>query len=144
MAAIDAMTSRVVSVRPDEEVQVAISRMLEENVGSVAVCEDNRIVGIFTERDVLRLAGDGRDFHQIRVGDVMTRRLFMAEPDDDLMSIGQLMQEKRIRHVPVVQDGNLLGILGIREVLRTLLERVWSSQDAEARETARTLLRRGV
>jgi signal-transduction protein with cAMP-binding, CBS, and nucleotidyltransferase domain len=54
------------------------------------------------------------------------------------------MQEQRIRHVPVVQDGNLLGILGIREVLRILLERVWSSQDPEARETARTLLSRGV
>jgi CBS domain-containing protein len=142
MAAIDAMTSRLVSVRPDDEVRVAIARMLEENVGSVTVCEHERLVGIFTERDVLRLAGEGRDFHDVRVGDVMTRRLFVAEPDDDLASIAQLMQEKRIRHVPVVQGENLLGILGIREVLRNLLERVWSSQDADARDTARTLLGR--
>jgi CBS domain-containing protein len=142
MAAIDAMTSRLVSVRPDDEVRVAIARMLEENVGSVTVCENERLVGIFTERDVLRLAGEGRDFHDVRVGDVMTRRLFVAEPDDDLASIAQLMQEKRIRHVPVVQGENLLGILGIREVLRNLLERVWSSQDADARDTARTLLGR--
>jgi CBS domain-containing protein len=142
MSAIDAMTSRVVSVRPDDEVRVAIARMLEENVGSVAVCESERLVGIFTERDVLRLAGEGRDFHAVRVGDVMTRRLFVAEPDDDLASIAHLMQEKRIRHVPVVQGENLLGILGIREVLRNLLERVWSRQDADARETARTLLSR--
>jgi CBS domain-containing protein len=144
MAAIDAMTVRVVSVRPDDEVQVAIARMLEENVGSVAVCEGEQLVGIFTERDVLRLAGDGRDFHEIRVGDVMTKRLYVSEPDDDLVAIARLMQEKRIRHVPVVQGGNLLGILGIREVLRTLLERVWSSQDTDAHETARTLLRRGI
>jgi CBS domain-containing protein len=143
MAAIDAMTVRVVSVRPEDEVQVAIARMLEENVGSVAVCEGEQLVGIFTERDVLRLAGDGRDFHEIRVGDVMTRKLYVSEPDDDLVAIAQLMQEKRIRHVPVVQGGNLLGILGIREVLRTLLERVWSSQDPNAHETARELLRRG-
>jgi CBS domain-containing protein len=142
MAAIDAMTSRVVSVRPDDEVGVAIARMLEENVGSVAVCDAERLVGIFTERDVLRLAGEGSDFHGVRIGDVMTRRLFVAEPDDDLAAIAQLMQEKRIRHVPVVQGENLLGILGIREVLRNLLERVWSSQDANARETARTLLGR--
>ena len=47
------------------------------------------------------------------------------------------MQEKKIRHLPVVQDGNLLGILGIREVLRTLVERLWSNHDADARETAR-------
>lgn len=142
MAAIDAMTSRVVSVRPDDKVEIAIARMLEENIGSVAVVDGSRLVGIFTERDVLRLAGDGRHFHEIRVGDVMTSRLFCAEPDDDLAAIAQLMQDKRIRHVPVVQDGNLLGILGIREVLRNLLERIWSSQDANARETARELLRR--
>jgi CBS domain-containing protein len=131
-----------VSVRPGDEVRVAIARMLEENVGSVAVLEDTRLVGIFTERDVLRLAGEGRDFHEVLVGDVMTRRLFVAEPDDDLASIAHLMQEKRIRHVPVVQGENLLGILGIREVLRNLLERAWSRQDATAHDTARTLLSR--
>jgi CBS domain-containing protein len=144
MSAVDAMTVNVVSVRPDDQVRLAIARMLEENVGSVAVCDAEQIVGIFTERDVLRLAGEGRDFHEIRVGDVMTRRLFCAEPDDDLLAVAQLMQEQRIRHVPVVQGGNLLGILGIREVLRTLVERVWSNQDADARDTARGLLRRGV
>jgi CBS domain-containing protein len=143
MAAIDAMTSRVVSVRPDDQVQIAITRMLEENVGSVAVCEDTRLVGIFTERDVLRLAGEGSNFGEVKVGDVMTRRLFVAEPDDDLTGIAQLMQDKRIRHVPVVQGDNLLGILGIREVMRTLVERLWSNHDADARETARELLRRG-
>jgi CBS domain-containing protein len=143
MAAVDAMSVRVVSVQPEDEVRVAIARMLEENVGSVAVRDAERIVGIFTERDVLRLAGEGRDFHEIRVADVMTRKLYVCEPDDDLLAVAQLMQEKRIRHVPVVQGENLLGILGIREVLRTLLERVWSSQDAEARDTARGLLRRG-
>jgi CBS domain-containing protein len=144
MAAIDAMSSRVVTVRPDDAVEVAIARMLEENVGSVAVLEEQKIVGIFTERDVLRLAGDGRDFHDVHVGDVMTRKLYVVEPDDDLLAVAHLMQEKRIRHVPVVQGENLLGILGIREVLRILLERVWSDQDPDARETARTLLSRGV
>jgi CBS domain-containing protein len=143
MSAIDAMSSRIVSVGPHDEVQVAIARMLQENVGSVAVCDAQRLVGIFTERDVLRLAGEGRDFHEIRVGDVMTRRLFVVEPDDDLTSVAQLMQERRIRHVPVVQGENLLGILGIREVMHTLVERLWSNHDADARETVRTLLRRG-
>jgi CBS domain-containing protein len=66
----------------------------------------------------------------------------VVEPDDDIASAARLMQDKRIRHLPVVQGENVLGILGIREVLRTLLERIWSSQDAGARETARELLRR--
>jgi CBS domain-containing protein len=143
MAVVDAMTVRVVSVRPDERVRTAIARMLEEQVGSVAVCEGERLVGIFTERDVLRLAGGGEDFGDLRVGDVMTTRLFSVGPDDDLLAAARLMQERQIRHLPVLQDGNVLGILGIREVLGTLVERLWSNHDEQARETARGLLRRG-
>jgi CBS domain-containing protein len=143
MTVVDGMSVKVVSVGPDDAVQTAILRMLEEEVGSVAVCDDQRLVGIFTERDVLRMAGAGTDFASIKVGDVMTRRLYCVEPDDDIVSAARLMQEKRIRHVPVVQGENVLGILGIREVLRTLVERLWSNHDAAARETARDLLRSG-
>ena len=137
------MSVQVVSVRPEDRVQVAIGRMLEEEIGSVAVCEGSRIVGIFTERDVLRLAGAGGHFGEFLVGDVMTRRIYSVEPDDDVLAAAQLMQEKRIRHVPVVQGDNVLGILGVREVMRTLVERLWSQRDPAARETARELLRRG-
>lgn len=142
MAVSDAMTARIVSVRPDETVQVAIGRMLESEVASVAVCEQDRLVGIFTERDVLRLAGGGTDFRTLPVGDVMTTHLYTVAPDDDLLDAAALMQEKRIRHLPVLQDGNVLGILGIREVLRALVERLWRLHDERARETARDLLSR--
>jgi CBS domain-containing protein len=143
MSVVDAMSVKVVSVRPEERVRVAIARMLEEEIGSVAVCEGSRLVGIFTERDVMRLAGAGGDFGEFLVRDVMTTKLFAVEPEDDVMAAAQLMQDKRIRHVPVVQGENVLGILGIREVMRTLVERLWSQHDPAARETARDLLRRG-
>ena len=138
----DVMSLRVVSVRPDETVGVAISRMLEENVGSVAVVEDNRLVGMFTERDVLRLAGGGDALAQVRVGDVMTRNLVTASPDDDALDAARLMGERKIRHLPVVQDGHVLGIVGIRDILGTLVERLWRAHDSDARETARGLLSR--
>ena len=137
------MAAALVTVEPQETVEVAIARMLEAEAGSVAVCEEGRLVGIFTERDVLRLAGQGSAFGGLRLRDVMTTHLFTVQPEDDVLSAARLMQEKRIRHLPVVQDGNVLGILGIREVLRTLVERLWSTRDEEARETARDLLRRG-
>jgi CBS domain-containing protein len=140
----DVMSLRVVSVRPDETVQLAIARMLEENVGSVAVCDGDRLVGIFTERDVLTLAGDGGRLAELRVRDVMTTAVVTVSPDDDVVAAAHLMGEKRIRHLPVVQDGNVLGVLGIREVMRTLVERLWRDHDADARETARELLRRRV
>jgi len=138
----DVMTLRVVSVRPDETVQVAIARMLEENIGSVAVCEGNRLVGIFTERDVLRLAGQEGGIGDARIGDVMTRSVITVSPDDDVLDVAALIGERRIRHLPVVQDGNLCGVVGIRDVLRTLLERLWHDHDAAARERARQLLGR--
>ena len=133
---------RVVSVRPDEIVQVAITRMLEENVGSVAVTEGSQLVGIFTERDVLRLAGHGHALNDLKVGDVMTRAPVTVSPDDAALDAARLMGERQIRHLPVVQDGMVLGILGIRDVLRSLVELLWRDHDPEARETARDLLKR--
>jgi CBS domain-containing protein len=143
VAIADVMSLRVVKVSPDEPVRLAIARMLEENVGSVAVCEGQRLVGIFTERDVLRLAGEGPEFADVNVGDVMTRNPVTISPDDEILAAAQLMSERRIRHLPIVQGDNLLGIVGIREVMRTLVERLWRTQDPEARERARELLSRG-
>ena len=142
MAVADVMAFRVVRVAPEDTVQVAIARMLEENVGSVAVCEGERLVGIFTERDVLRLAGDGPDFAAIRVGDVMTRQLVTLSPDADILDAARLMGERKIRHLPVLEGENLLGMVGIREVVRALVERLWRTHDEEARERARELLDR--
>jgi CBS domain-containing protein len=142
MAVADVMAFRVVTVSPDDTVQVAIGRMLEENVGSVAVCEGERLVGIFTERDVLRLAGEGPDFAAIRVADVMTRQLVTLSPDDDILGAARLMGERKIRHLPVLEGENLLGMVGIREVVRALVEHVWRTHDEEARERARELLDR--
>jgi len=138
----DVMSLRVLTVTPDETVQLAIARMLEENVGSVAVCEGNHLVGIFTERDVMRLAGENGELQELRIGDVMTRRVLTVSPDDDILAAGALMAERRIRHLPVVQDGMLLGVVGIRDVMGSLLELVWRERDGRARDTARELLRR--
>ena len=142
MAIADVMTFRVVTVQPDDPVSVAIARMLEEGIGSVAVCEGERLVGIFTERDVLRAAGEGPDFAYVSVGDVMTRNVVTISPDDDILAAAELMGARRIRHLPVVQGENLLGMVGVREVMRTLVERLWRTQDPEARERARELLGR--
>jgi CBS domain-containing protein len=142
MAVADVMAFRVVMVAPDDPVRIAVARMLEENVGSVAVCEGDRLVGIFTERDVLRLTGEGPDFAEVHVGDVMTRQLVTLAPGDDILDAARLMGERKIRHLPVLEGENLLGMVGIREVVRALVERLWRTHDPEARERARELLDR--
>ena len=140
VAIADVMSPRVVSIGPEETVQVAIARMLEENIGSVAVCEEGKLVGIFTERDVLRLAGSGAAFDQVPVREVMTRSLVTVPPDVDILDAARLMGERKIRHLPVLHGEHLLGVVGIREVMRSLLEQLWRRPDAEVRETARELM----
>jgi CBS domain-containing protein len=139
MAVGDAMSVRVVWVKPKATVQEAIARMLEEGVGSVAVCDGPRLVGIFTERDVLRCAGEGPMFGDVAVEDVMTPRPITASPNDDIVDAAELMAAKKIRHLPVCEGDFLIGMIGIRDVLRSLVEQA-AQQHEGARDTARALL----
>jgi len=136
------MRSRLVAVAPDATGRAAIRRMAEADVGSVVVCDASRLVGIFTERDVLRLAGEGVDLDATRVADVMTRDVATVTPDTGLLAAARLMGERRIRHLPVVEGENVLGVVGIRDILGALTERLWRTRDEDARETVHELLSR--
>jgi CBS domain-containing protein len=141
MAIGDVMRTRVVTVNTGDSARIAVLRMLEEGVGSVAVCESGRLIGIFTERDVLGLAGDGTDLDQIRIDDVMTRDPLTVDVGVAVLDAARLMGERRIRHLPVVEGDHLLGMVGIRDVLGSLVERLWQSKDSDAHETARSLFK---
>jgi CBS domain-containing protein len=141
MAIGDVMRTRVVTVKTDDSARIAVLRMLEEGVGSVAVCEAGRLVGIFTERDVLGLAGDGTDLDAVRIGDVMTREPLTVDVGVPVLDAARLMGERKIRHLPVVEGEHLLGIVGIRDVLGSLVERLWQSKDSAAHDTARSLFK---
>jgi CBS domain-containing protein len=135
------MKTRVVTVEPTDSARLAVLRMLEEQVGSVAVCEGGRLVGIFTERDVLSLSGDGTDLDAVRVGDVMTRDPLTVDARVAVLDAARLMGERRIRHLPVVEGEHLLGMAGIRDVLGSLVERLWQAHDEAAHDTARALFK---
>jgi len=143
MSVADVMTVRVVQAAPEESAREAIKKMLAANVGSIAICEGPRLVGIFTERDVLRLAGEGTDLDATAVRDVMTANPVTISAEGDVVAAARVMSEKRIRHLPVVEGENILGVIGIRDVLGALVERLWREGDPAARESARELLRRG-
>src|SRR4051794_2710843 len=136
------MSVRVVTVAPDETVHAAIERMMESKIGSVVVCNGPRLAGILTERDILGLAAQGSDFESLLVRDAMTTNPLTIEPDVHILDAAALMGERGIRHLPVVEGENLHGIVGIRDVLRSLVERAWRNHDGEARETAQALLAR--
>ncbi len=131
----------MVAVNSDDSARLAVLRMLEEGVGSVAICEGGKLVGIFTERDVLALSGEGTDLDAVRVGDVMTRDPFTVGADIAVVDAARLMGEKKIRHLPVVEGEHLLGMVGIRDVLGSLVERLWQSHDEAAHDTAKALFK---
>ena len=139
---VDLMDMRLVQVGTEDSVQAAAERMAAADVGSVAVCDGARLAGILTERDVLRLAGRRADLDELNVADAMTKSVVTVSPEDDVLAAARLMSERRIRHLPVVQDGNVLGMVGIRDVLAALAERLWQTHDEEAHETVRSLLGR--
>jgi CBS domain-containing protein len=95
----------------------------------------------FTERDVLRAAGEGPFFGEVAVEDVMTTRPVTVSPGDDIVDAAELMATKRIRHLPVCEGEFLVGMIGIRDVLRRLVEQA-AEQHEGARDTARALLTR--
>ena len=91
------------TVNTDDSARIAVLRMLEEGVGSVAVCEGGKLVGIFTERDVLAHAGQGTDLDAVRIGDVMTRDPLTVDAAVSVLDAARLMGERKIRHLPVVE-----------------------------------------
>ncbi|HEY7730322.1 MAG TPA: CBS domain-containing protein [Gaiellaceae bacterium] len=136
------MPSRLVSISPDATVTDAVARMVDAGVGSVVVADGSRLEGIFTERDVLRLVADGEPLGSTVVRDVMTHDVVCVSPEDDPLDVAHLMAERRIRHAPIVEDGHVLGVVGIRDLLGLLLERAYGRHDTDARDTARDLLAR--
>ncbi len=114
----------IVTTPPESTVFDAIGRMVERNVGAIVVCDaDGAPAGIFTERDYLRrIALEGRTSRTTRVDEVLTTGLATVGPDATAEDCLTLMTERRIRHLPVLDGGRLVGLVSIGDCVRALLE----------------------
>ena len=113
----------VFAVPRQATVAEATRLMAAENVGIVSVVDGDRLVGVFSERDVTRrVVATGLDPGSVRVGDVMTSDLIVAEADEDYQSAMLKMDQANIRHLPVVSDGRLLSMLSIRDLMRVHID----------------------
>jgi CBS domain-containing protein len=100
-------------------VRDAARTMSDRNIGAIAVLDSGKLVGIFSERDVLtRIVAEGRNPDETRVESVMTKDIIVAAPGDDINDALQKMHACNCRHLPVVQGGNLVGMISIRDLLR--------------------------
>ena len=110
---------RVVTIRPDQTVREALELFAERNIGALVVVDDaHRAVGMITERGILRAALTNERVLTATVGAVMTREVVIGHPSDDLMSVAHTMTEKRIRHLPVMEQGKLVGIVSLGDLVK--------------------------
>lgn len=109
-------------VGPDTPVIACVRTMTAEKIGALLVMEDDRLTGIFTERDALnRVLATGRDPASTRVGDVMTKDPYCVAPTVTVSAAMELISERRFRHLPVVQDDKVVGLLSSGDLTHWLV-----------------------
>lgn len=110
----------VATVLPDESVQTAVHKLAELRIGAVVVQDKwQKLVGIFSERDLVRLlVSEGKAVLDRQVGDLMTRSVITCHSSDRIDSVLAVMTMHRVRHVPVVDDGALAGIVSIGDLVK--------------------------
>ncbi len=114
--------SEVVSISPKATVREAITLMATRNIGALPVMEDDELLGIITERDYARnVILKGRSSKDTCVDEVMSTGLTTVRPDQSVTDCMELMTEKRIRHLPVVEEGRIVGIISIGDVVMAVI-----------------------
>ncbi len=109
-------------VRPEDTVYAALELLAGYEAGALMVMEGGRLVGVFSERDYTRkIALQGRNSRETRVADIMTGNVITVTPRTGTRACMALMSEKRIRHLPVVDGGTVLGMISIRDIMDDII-----------------------
>ena len=109
-------------VRPSDTVFEALQMLAQHEVGALMVMEAGALVGVISERDYTRkIALQGRSSKEAKVADIMTAKVFTISPRTGTRACMALMSEKKIRHVPVVEDGTVLGMISIRDIMDDII-----------------------
>ena len=108
----------VIAVDSGVTVDAAVKKMVERNIGAILVMEDGNFVGMFTERDVLKCWVNKGSYDKILIKEVMSKDLLIIETKDDLDYAMSIMTSKNIRHLPVVENHKMIGLISIRDVVK--------------------------
>lgn len=121
----------VFSATPDENVSKVAARLAEKRIGALPIVDGGRVVGIFSERDVVYgLAAHGAALFEMRVGDVMTAPAITITADTPALSALSLMTRRRIRHLPVVDGDQLIGFVSIGDLVKYRIEKIEAEANA--------------
>jgi CBS domain-containing protein len=122
--------SAVATISPDTSVTELLAGMAERNIGAMVVVGSEGVMGIVSERDVVRRLNErGTDLLGLPVSEIMTTLVVTCAPGDAVDDLTTLMTENRVRHVPVIENGELAGIVSIGDVVKTRMEELQSEQE---------------
>ena len=117
--------SEVLTVRGDALVRDAVTLLAERKIGALPVVEDGRVLGIMSERDVIYcLRSDGAAMLDWPVERIMTAPAITVEPDKQVLSALSLMTQRRIRHLPVVENGRIVGLVSIGDLVKYRMDKI--------------------
>lgn len=115
----------------ESSVREAIALLAEKRIGALPVLQDGTVMGVFSERDVIyRLQSDGPAMLDHKVGEVMTAPVVTVEPETDVISALTLMTRRRVRHLPVVKDGVMVGLVSIGDLVKFRIDAIESEAEA--------------
>ena len=112
---------QVVTVRPEQSLREAIALLNTHNIGALVVVESSKPVGIISERDIVRHIVERQDLLSLSVADLMTKNVVTGAPQDDLTAVLQTMTDRRFRHLPIIDEGKLVGIVSIGDLVKAQL-----------------------
>lgn len=116
-------SNNILSVSPDNTVYEALEVMVEKNVNALLVLENGKLVGIFTEKDYARkVILKGKASKETPIGEIMTKDLVRVSPNTSIDECMQLMTNKFIRHLPVLDEDNLVGIISIGDLVKYIID----------------------
>ncbi|MBK8394216.1 MAG: CBS domain-containing protein [Leptospiraceae bacterium] len=114
--------SEILSVSPTESVYAALQLMADKNIGAVLVTSNKKLVGILSERDYARkIILKGKTSKDTKVEEIMTAQVLFVSPEQSVEDCMAIMSEKHIRHLPVIEKGELLGIISIGDVVKGII-----------------------
>ena len=119
---VNSKAHRLLSIQPDNTIYDALRKMSEHDVGALIVLQDKKLVGIFSERDYARkIILEGKTSKQTLISEIMTKQVICVSPDRTADECMALMTEKRVRHLPVIENKLVVALISIGDVVREMI-----------------------